>query len=202
MKVIINMYCTQCGKNNTDSSKFCKYCGAKIEITPTDATTIKPELKKSTEKEEATKPGLHGWLAILGFALIYNTIARLISLNDTFTLLSTNLINVPGLAEMLYFEIFSSLIILSFLGYSLFLYFNKKAKFPKVYFGFMIGMIIYQILVYLFTLNIVAPTQEFQISLDESLSESISSIGGNIAYFIIWGTYIKKSKQVKATFIN
>ncbi len=42
-----DMYCRKCGKELTDESKYCQFCGALQE---TDETTGADEVKKSTEQ--------------------------------------------------------------------------------------------------------------------------------------------------------
>lgn len=54
-----DMYCRKCGKEITDESKYCQFCGALQE---TDETTGADEVKKSTEQtiNEMKEQIVHG----------------------------------------------------------------------------------------------------------------------------------------------
>lgn len=54
-----DMYCRKCGKELTDESKYCQFCGALQE---TDETTGADEVKKSTEQtfSEMKEQIVHG----------------------------------------------------------------------------------------------------------------------------------------------
>ena len=48
------MFCPQCGKEISDTSKFCQYCGGRIESNPKEETTVKSN--KSNTKTLQKKP--------------------------------------------------------------------------------------------------------------------------------------------------
>ncbi len=65
------MYCSKCGKKIDDSSKFCEYCGAAVEIPtkqatqktqPTPTKVVKAETKQTVKTEKPQKKGFFAQL--------------------------------------------------------------------------------------------------------------------------------------------
>lgn len=65
------MFCTKCGKENKDQSKFCEYCGAKLE-TPSprsgDARAVEdqPETAGGKQTDRAGDNGKKNHVPLLG----------------------------------------------------------------------------------------------------------------------------------------
>jgi hypothetical protein len=53
-----------------------------------------------------------------------------------------------------------------------------------------------------FLTSLAAPTQALQKVLNDTASNNLNSIYQELFYAIVWVSYIKKSKRVKATFVN
>lgn len=197
------MYCNNCGKHNPQDSKFCKSCGSEIKKVSTedkDDSYVQSEVKPS-ESIEKTKAGLTGWVAIVGLGLIiglfmqgYEVLGSLSLLTDTY--------NIPGLFTLIQLEFIVSIIFTIATAYLLYLYLRKNEKFPEYYFVFLMVSIIYVILDYSFAASLNTPTQEMKTVINSTLSENTGDVGRTIIVSIIWAYYIKKSKQVKATFTN
>lgn len=198
-----NMYCNNCGKQNPQDSKFCKSCGVEVKKVSTEHKTdshVQSEVKP-LEPTEKTKAGLTGWLAFVGLGLIigifmqgYGALEYLPLLSDTY--------NIPGYITLLQLEFIGSTIFTIAIAYLLYLYFKKNEKFPKYYFIFLIASIIYVVLDHIFLASLNPPTQEMQTVISDALSANTSEVSKTIIVSTIWALYIKKSKQVKATFTN
>lgn len=199
------MYCNNCGKHNPEDSKFCKYCGAEIvRVSPNNKTDSSTQSEAKFSKEESTgkvKPGLTGWLALVGLGLIVGVFIQGYGVLEYLPLLS-EVFDIPGYSTLLQLEFLISIIFTGFTAYLLYLYLKKNEKFPKYYFIFLIASIIYVILDHLFLASLSAPTTELQNVINDALSENMGTVSRTVITSIIWALYIKKSKQVKVTFIN
>ncbi len=199
------MYCNNCGKHNPEDSKFCKYCGAEIVSVSADhkadsraQSEVKPSEAEPTGKNKA---GLTGWLALVGLGLIVGVFIQGYGVLEYLPLLS-EVYEIPGYSTLLQLEFLCSIIFTGFTAYLLYLYLKKNEKFPKYYFVFLIASIIYVILDHLFLASLSAPTTELQNLINDGLSENMATVSRTVITSIIWALYIKKSKQVKATFTN
>lgn len=188
------MYCTNCGKKNPENSLFCQQCGKKL-------SGSKNSGKEKSEAKKTAKAGLGGWLALVGLGLIialgyqaYNLVSYLPLFNESF--------DIPGYLPLLYIEFFASLFIVSAEAYLLYLYFKKNFKFPQYYITFLIAVAIYVVLDHLWLASLVAPTATEQKVISDTLSNNFCEVTRTIVFSVIWISYMKKSKQVKATFIN
>lgn len=197
------MYCNNCGKKNPEDSKFCKSCGSEIKKVSAEHRTdshVKSEVKPSiTEPTEKTKAGLTGWLAFVGLGLIFGLFIQGYGVLEYLPLLSDTY-NIPGYLTLLQLEFIASIIFTIANAYLLYLYFKKNDNFPKYYFVFLIASIAYVVLDHLFLASLSASTQEMQKVISDGLSENTSAVGRTIIVSTIWALYIRKSKQVKATF--
>lgn len=196
------MYCNNCGKQNTEDSKFCKYCGSEI-VKVTDKVVKDKPKEEESPKAENTKPksSLGGWLALVGAGLILGLIIQAYGVVEYFPLLSDTY-EIPGYLFLLQVEFLGSIIFTIVTGYLLYLYFKKNKKFPHYYFIFLMASIGYVVIDHLLLASLTIPTAELQQIIDDTLAENSSTVGRTIITSIIWGAYIKKSKQVKATFTH
>lgn len=198
------MYCNNCGKHNPEDSKFCKHCGAEIVkvLAEHKVAEVKTEAKSSKiETDKKTKAGLSGWLAFVGLGLIAGLFLQGYSVLEYIPLLSDTY-NIPGYLTLLQIEFVGSIALTLANAYLLYLYFKKHENFPKYYFAFLIASMVYVVLDHLFLASLTAPTPEQQQVITNALSENTSVVGRTIIVSTIWAFYIKKSKQVKATFVN
>lgn len=196
---------------NDDDKKYmwiCEYCEKEFDSKGDGDShegmceqNPKNLIKKPLKVEDKNiKSGFRGWLALLGFGLIYGSIRQIYGIFGYFPLLS-NTYTVPGFSTLLTFEFIMILVYIILSLYCLFLYFKKNNKFPKYYTILLIYLVLYSIIDY-FLLSSLLSTSELQQTFGNYLSEVSGAIGQNIIYAIIWIPYIKKSKQVKITFIK
>ncbi|HVT01117.1 MAG TPA: DUF2569 family protein [Patescibacteria group bacterium] len=197
------MYCNKCGKHNPENSNYCKYCGSKIEkVSAVDESNVNNAKEHANESEnKKVKGGLSGWIALLGLGIILNPFIYGYSLLGYFPLFNQSY-DIQGYMPLLQFEFVITIIIFLSSIYFLFLYFNKKKIFPKYYFIFLISIAVYVCIDYLLLASLTAPTPEQQKAISDSISQNSSEIGRTVIFSIIWAIYLKKSKKVKATFIN
>lgn len=194
--------CDYCGKEfNTkyDSDEHEVVCDSNPN--KTNQSLNKTEINNKTG-EEKIKPGLNGWLAVVGLSLIVATIKQIYYLFDYFSLFSLDWSSIPGFSTLLSFEFFASLGFILFCCYILYLYFKKSQKFPKKYIILLLALMIYGIIDLIAVSSINIPNQDLKTAINESISESSGNLVQNILSGIIWIAYMKKSKRVKVTFIE
>ena len=201
------MYCNNCGKHNPEKSKFCKYCGAEIvRVSNDDDKSDVYNAPENNEQEKhgnkKAKAGLHGWLTLVGLGLIAVIVLQGYGLFEYFDLFTYSWDEIPGYLTLLQIEFFASIIIVAVGVFLLVLYFKKSKNFPNYYIYFLIASVVYVVLDHLFLASLSTPTQEMQTVINDTLSENTSVVGRTIIVSTIWALYIKKSKQVKATFTN
>lgn len=205
------MYCSKCGKPNPEDSIFCQSCGSKIAKVSVENNTdkkaeaevISSEIKNKEvlQNNKKVNAGLGGWLAVVGLGLIVTSLRQAYEAFDYLSLLSDTYA-IPGYLTILRFEFVFAVIFTVLSIYLLYLYFKKNMNFPKRYIIIQIISVAYVLLDYFSVASLTAPTQELQKAINDTLSQSSGSIGQAIIGSIIWISYMKKSKRVKATFIN
>lgn len=108
---------------------------------------------------------------------------------------------IPGYGGLLKFEFIAEIVFLVAGIYLIYLFFKKSRKFPKYYVPFLIISVIYVILDYAI-LSSVSVSGEVQQVINDTLSEQSGEIGRAVIGALILGSYMKKSKRVKATFVE
>lgn len=162
--------------------------------------------------EEAAKlKGIGGWLILviiglfvtLGYQLytVY-TDAQLFA-NGTVAFLSdpSSKIYIPAYGGFLKFELIMSIILSVAAIYLVYLFFKKDSKFPKYYVMFLIAAAVYVLLDYGMLSLMTVPIEAKKV-IEDAMSEQGTAIGRAFIGALIWGSYMMKSKRVKATFIN
>lgn len=204
------MYCNKCGKHNPEDSNFCKSCGSKIVRVSIENKTVgdgKAEVSSSEvenntlQNNEKVNAGLSGWLALVGLGLIVGILMEVYELFGYFPLLADTY-DIPGYLTFLQFEFLVTIVFTISLVYLLYLYFKKNKNFPKYYIIFLISTVIFALLDHFLLATLDVPTQEQQKIINDVLSQNSGEVVKTIIVSIIWGTYMKKSKRVKATFIK
>ena len=189
------IHCAECNIENLIEAKFCKNCG-------TDITRVATEKNDETKKENKnSKPGLTGWLALIGLGLIIGFFREAYGSFEYFSLLSTPY-DVPGFTSLLQFEFIGSIAFVIFNSYVLYLYFKKNRKFPKNYVIYLIYPIVFSVVDLIWLGSLTFPTQEQKQLIDDTITKNSSDLFQSVVYGIIWTTYVVKSKQVKITFVN
>jgi S1-C subfamily serine protease len=182
------MYCNNCSNKINQGDTFCTNCGAKTEN------------KNIIQANKKVKAGLNGWLALAGLGLIASPLVTAYGLLPYFQYLNQTY-NIPGYLTLLQFEFVMGIAYVIASIYLIYLYFKKNIKFPNYYIVFLVVTIAYSILDYVWLASLTAPTPEQQKVITDALANSGSTFR-TIIFAIIWISYMKKSKQVKATFIN
>lgn len=147
--------------------------------------------------------GLGGWLVLIAIGLVITPITvvftitefNLPMLNDTEIWREYTDPNsahyLPLFSFLIYFELIANIIILLFSISLLYLFFTKKRIFPKIYFWFLIGNLLF-IFIDEILANSMFVFEEF--AYQETLRQAIPSA--------IWLRYLVVSKRVSNTFVN
>ena len=200
------MYCKKCGKKIEENSKFCTHCGKNILETKESKTTIETVEKNTTKDDGSNNPkGLSGWLSLVGLGLIITPILLLWSIYNSISVYdSADYMNelMPGLIGLVSFEIIGNIIFAGVAVYLLYLFFKKKTKFPQYYIYFLIGSLVFVGLDYFILSSLSADGYEAKKIITDSLSQGWMDMIRALISAVIWVSYMKKSRRVKATFIE
>jgi ABC-type multidrug transport system permease subunit len=147
--------------------------------------------------------GLSGWLILIAIGLVITPIAAIYMIteynlpifNDIETwreFTNPNSANyLPLFSFLVYFELIGNTIILLFSILFLYLFFRKKRLFPRIYFWFLIGNLLF-VFIDEILVNSMVVLDEFPYR--ETLRQALPSA--------IWLRYLVVSKRVKNTFVN
>lgn len=205
------MYCNNCGYKNSTDAKFCQKCGSKIQSTAKEhhTTQLHNEINKTVSGNKETvdsgnkiKPGLTGWLALVGLGLILAPFITGYALLGYFPLFNQSFSNYPGLYQSIQFEFVVLLAFFLLNIYLLYLFFKKSAKFPKFYIIYLISYAIYTIIDNSLVTSIVSQYPSLHNTFASAISDGAKDMDRAIFGAIIWVWYTLKSKRVKVTFTN
>ena len=196
------MFCKHCGKQVGESEKFCASCGKPVSAVA--------EIPKETAAAKNLK-GLGGWLVLVILGLFAVVLFQVYGVYESVTLFTDGTVEflsdpssevyIPGYGGLLKFEFIAEILFLAAAVYLIYLFFKKSKKFPKYYVPFLVISVIYVIVDYALLAS-VSVSGEVQQIIDETLSEQAGEIGRAVISALIWGAYMKKSKRVKATFVE
>ncbi len=197
------MFCNHCGKSIADNAKFCASCGNGVSVPFTDIP------KKAVD--EKNMKGLGGWLVFVILGLFVSVLFQAYGAHESVTMFTNGTVEflgdpssevyIPGYGGLLKFEFIGEIVFLISGVYLIYLFFKKSRRFPKYYLPFLIISVIYVILDYAL-LSSVSVSGEVRQVVDDVLSEQGGDIGRAIMSALVWGSYIRKSKRVKATFVE
>jgi len=197
------MFCKHCGKSIVDNAKFCAACGNSVSV-PTEGTPKQASPDKNLK-------GLGGWLVLVILGLFYTVAMQAYGAYESVTMFtdgtveflsdSSSEVYIPGYSGLIKFEFIAEIVFLAAGIYLIYLFFKRSKKFPKYYIPLLVISAIYVILDYVI-LSSVSVSGEVQQVIDDILSEQGSEIVRAVIGALIWGSYIKKSKRVKATFVE
>jgi len=195
------MFCKKCGQKIEENSKFCIICG--VKVSDTDESDI-GTLKENTPSELR---GLGGWLILVAIGLfvslfrLINTVYYNVSLFADGTVDSASSV-IPGIGGAMGFEIIGNSILFGFIVYLLYLFFKKKVQFPKYFIYLLVVNTIFLFLDYFIMSSLSVYGDAGQKDMAIILSEQVPAMFGTVISAVIWILYMKKSKRVKATFIE
>lgn len=181
------MFCEKCGGEIDNNASSCGHCGNSIK-------KLKPSIandKNSSEMDEDIPKykGLRGWLILVGIILSVFTIGLIGSLVRIFML-----VDYSGMEELFVYDLITVGGVTIFIMYLIYLFFGKSKKFPRLFVVFLIAFLIINIVTTILPLF-------YDVKL-KSLNGQFVRIGLALLLLIIFGLYVKKSKRVKATFIE
>jgi flagellar biosynthesis protein FliP len=162
-----------------EQSKFCTNCGAKVQF-----------------------QSIGGWLILVGISIILSPfilVAKLFPMYKdllkpgVWELLTTS--GIQYYSTFIFFEMLINFLIFLTWGYLIYLFFEKKKIFRKLYLGILIFIPIFIVIDALVAQQIMGLDKLFEFN-------EIKEIFKSILYLAIWGTYISISERAKRTFVN
>lgn len=181
------MFCKNCGAEISQEANFCKNCGNTTDVANGLGEESKEKYPALTSEEISKYKGLEGWLTLVGLGLFVTTGYGIYIFLDT-------VFNNSGYAETAVFkyDLINGGLMAVLGGYVLYLYFKRKKNFKKFYIILWLYMVIQGIVTYAIASSYTSDAS--------ALNEYINIISRNCVGAIIWGSYVVKSKRVKATF--
>jgi len=158
--------------------------------------SVKSENKRDLQKK-ASLSGLGGWLIIVAIGLVSAPIILLIVISSSLSLLSdpltsSFLIEYPYERYLIFSQIIIKTVFICFFTYTVFYFFKKDRRLPKLFIILASSNAIYHLIDYLMSINIFGLQNYSDFDL----------VLRSILYAAIWIPYFKKSERVKATFVN
>ena len=211
---VYSKFCDSCGREVMSSIRYCPTCGCRNfsqlapngqsatspGVTQTVAPVINPKGSQSPTHSSPTNganiilPGIHGWLKFFCISLTILTPL----LNIGFMLKEwQDLSDFPPLknAVMLWITCYSAVTFFSvFAGTKLWTQRPNAVKIAKYY---LITQLLAALLLPWIVFTTIAMPDLFLATLNDAIKTGI----GGVIYFVIWYSFLCKSKRVKATFV-
>lgn len=207
---MLKKFCQDCSASLMPTLRMCPTCGSKnFDSNPPQPliqAVPSPTISSSTTSSASQLNGLGGWLILVGFGLIFGALRLLIQTVNIYkpyfdTDLLEKLTNptseffIPNFKLLFYAESLALLFLITLSFYLIYLFFNKKKKFPKNYIFISLFVVLY-IPVNAYLVSVVIP--------DEKLlnAELFKAFFQAMLSGAIWIPYMLKSKRVRNTFIE
>lgn len=185
--------CPECGVEFWE----CNCCGApileNIITCPECGQNLEGEVEKDEEQPEVDPKlvGIGGWLILTAIGFVLGTIIGVVGLIIALSLFSD--VADAGYGGLYALELLVDLGLLAFMIYVATRFFGKKSNAPSTIIALLIASVVTSGLLLLIELG--AGAEVFAIESGKHLVQSIISAA-------IWIPYFRKSKRVKATFVN
>jgi Protein of unknown function (DUF2569) len=155
--------------------------------------------------------GLRGWLVLVGIGLFIGPFYWLYAICQDVTLFNNGTVQflsdpsssayIGGYSGLLKFELVGQIVLLAADILLINLFFRRRHEFPRSYVAFLLAILIFATIDYgLVAFALAHSAQGLQKTLDETMSGQSSQIGRAVVAAVVWGSYMVKSKRVKATF--
>lgn len=161
---------------------------------------------KSTSKQPKSLEGLGGWLILVGLGLVVTPFKTLYTLLPLYVAMfrdgTWEMLTTPGQpaysplwSPYIIGEMFFNAVLITATLYAVYLFFNKRREFPKLYIWITAAGFVFVILD-AWLIKFVAP--QLPVFDPDTLKELARGAIG----VCIWIPYMNVSKRVKATFVN
>ena len=163
--------------------------------------------------EDSRLNGLEGWLSLVGLALVVSPIVLIYGLwNDLRFMTGPNYnavgLIIPDLPGFTVFDFITGVLLLAGLVYLNILFFKKKKIFPKYFMVLLIVSFAVNLLKYWARPSGAEFGQNWEQW--EQASRAVEEIGNDLAFAvsrsfiagIVWVSYFRRSRRVKATFVR
>jgi uncharacterized membrane protein YesL len=199
------MYCQNCDMELLPSIRMCPACGSKNFSSSKQSK--KGTLSVPSNNITTTPKGLGGWLALLGFGLVFGLIRLTIEIISTYRPfiqnqeLLTSLISpqsekyITNFLPLFSLEIIYNIFILAFMMLIIYQYFTCSKNFPRNVIIITIVHLIFLPLNSIVTALIMPHTSMFD-------TDTIKAMFKSILAAAIWIPYLLKSKRVNNTFVK
>ncbi len=167
---------------------------------------------EQTQTIDSKYKELGGWLILIILGLlatvgleafnVYDTIGFFVDGTVDFMSDPSSEFYIVGYSSLMKFELILEILFLAAALYLICLFFRKNYKFPKLYIYFLLASVAYVVIEYIITSSLSVSTQEAKQIVSETLSEQGTEFVRSAIVALIWISYMKKSKRVKATFIK
>ena len=179
------MYCAHCGSAISSDAKFCSRCGNKNKS---------ENINEPIQAEKSQYKGLSGWLIVLIIHMIINCVLYFFSIAEIMD--TKGLYQDLGVEEdFYYYDLFTEFFMLSYTIYIIYLFFNRKFKFSKIFIGYWLTAL------GISTLNFMIYSVVLPLDGEETFSAFLEVLKLGVIS-LIYILYLKNSKRVKETFIE
>ena len=158
------------------------------------------------ENGNEVRSGLGGWLILVGIGVVVSPFRLLAELGQIYgPFFSDGLYEVlttPGTdayhplwSTIIWGEVIGNVIIMLAAIYLIFMFFGKKALFPKLYIWIAVGSVVFFVLDALLAKIVIPEVPFFD-------PDTIKGMVNSIITLVIWVPYMMLSKRVRVTFVN
>ena len=166
----------------------------------------KNETIVTDENGDQVRSGLGGWLILVGIGIVLSPLRLLSELGQIYGPMFNDgtyeYVTTPGTdayhsfwTPYIWGGLIGNCVVLLVSIYAIFLFFNKKSLFPKLYIWVVCGSLVF-VLIEASLVRVVMP--------DEPIfdPETLQSILQQVVGIVIWVPYMLLSKRVKVTFVH
>lgn len=193
------MYCTQCGTELINGSKYCHKCGTSIGNTNQSTISTTPDSTTNTDvtTENNNLNGVKGWLLFLCITLtILSPLISFGQLGIEWIEFKSYFTTFPNLRAFVLIDTILSMGLIGFSIYAGYVLWSIKQNAVEIAKAYFLARLAYSIIMPLVFRSVSDLPMDDSTIIDAFIKQAVSGI---IA-FAIWFTYLNRSKRVRATY--